>query len=144
TPAYNAPTPTETPSALPRTPDQADLDQTPETKVTPAVHALAQQLNGDPVKIYEYVRNNIRYEPYWGIRKGADQTLAEKSGSDADQAALLIALLRDSGINARFVQGTAELPAAKAANWLGVDPSAGQRADSAPDILASGGIPTTQ
>jgi transglutaminase superfamily protein len=143
-PAYNSPTPTEPASDLPRTPEPADLAETPETKVTPAIHELAQQLGGDPVKIYGYVHNNIRYQPYYGIRKGADQTLAEKSGSDADQAALLIALLRDSGIHARFVQGTAELPAARAANWLGVDPAAGQHLDAAPDILASGGVPTTQ
>jgi hypothetical protein len=143
-PAYTSPTATEPASDLPRTPEQSDLDDTPETKVTFAIHALAQKLDGDPVKIYGWVRNNIRYQPYYGVRKGADQTLAEKAGSDADQAALLIALLHDSGIHARFVQGTAELPAAKAANWLGVDPAAGQRLDTAPDILASGGVPTTQ
>jgi hypothetical protein len=144
TPAYNSPTTTETPSDLPRVPEQADLDATPETKVSYAVHALAEKLGNDPVKIYGWVRNNVRYEPYFGLRKGADQTLAEKSGSDADQTALLIALLRDSGVHARFVQGTAELPAAQAANWLGVDSSAGEHVDAAPDILASGGIPTTQ
>jgi hypothetical protein len=144
TPAYNSPTATEAASDLPRTPEPADLAATAETKVTPAIHELAQQLGGDPVKIYRYVHNNIRYEPYYGIRKGADQTLAEKGGSDADQAALLIALLRDSGINARFVQGTAEMPAAKAANWVGVDTAGGERLDAVPDILASGGIPTTQ
>jgi transglutaminase-like putative cysteine protease len=144
TPAYNSPTATETPSDLPRTPEPADLGETPETKVTPAVHALAQRLGGDPVRIYAYVRNNIRYEPYYGIRKGADETLAERAGSDADQAALLIALLRDAGVNARFVRGTAELPADRAANWLGVDTANGERPDAAADILASGGVPTTQ
>lgn len=144
TPAYSSPVPTESPSDLPRLPGQEDLDTSAETTVTPAIHDLAQQLGGDPVKIYEYVRNNIAYEPYYGIRKGADQTLAEKSGSDADQDALLISLLRDSGVHARFVQGVAQLPAAKAANWLGIDTAGGQRLDSAPDILASGGIPTTQ
>lgn len=144
TPAYNSPTSTEAASELPRTPEPEDLAQTGETKITPAVHALAQQLGGDPVRIYAYVHNNISFEPYYGIRKGADQTLAEKSGSDADQAALLIALLRDSGIHARFVQGTAQLPAARFANWLGVNVQGGERLDAAPDILASGGIPTTQ
>jgi transglutaminase-like putative cysteine protease len=144
TPAYNSPVQGAMPSSLARAPEQADTDATPETAITPAIHALAQQLGGDPVKIYGYVRNNIRYEPYYGVRKGADQTLAEKSGSDADQAALLIALLRDSGIPARFVQGTAELPAAKAANWLGVDTANGERLDAVPEILASGGIPTSQ
>lgn len=144
TPAYGAPTSTEAPSDLPHTPDEGDLDETSETKVTPAIQALAQRLNEDPVKIYAYVRNEIRYEPYYGVRKGADLTLAEKSGSAADQAALLIALLRDSGIHARFVQGVAQLPAATAANWVGVDTVGGERVDAAPDILTAGGIPTTE
>jgi hypothetical protein len=144
TPAYSAPAADETASDLPPTAEQDDLAETPEAKVTPAIHNLAEQLDRDPVKIYEYVRNNVRYEPYYGVRKGADQTLAEGSGSDADQAALLIALLRDSGIHARFVQGVAELPAARAADWVGVNVHGGERAEAAPDILASGGVPTTQ
>lgn len=144
TPAYSAPTAAETASELPVDPQQEDLAETPETKVSSAIQELAQRLDRDPVKIYEYVRNEIRYQPYHGFRKGADRTLAEKSGSDADQAALTIALLRESGIHARFVQGVSDLSAARAANWLGVDEEAGQRVDAAPDILASGGIPTTQ
>lgn len=144
TPAYAAPTASEAPSELPRTPEQEDLAQTSETTVTPAVDQLAKQLHGDPVEIYEWVRNEIRFEPYYGIRKGADLTYLERSGSAADQAALLIALLRASGIHARFVQGVAQLPAATAANWLGIDTDGGESVEAAPDILASGGIPTTQ
>ena len=144
TPAYAAPTATDAPSDLPRAPEEADLEETAETKATPAIHALAEKLDRDPVKVYGYVRNQIEYKPYHGIRKDADQTLRDKAGSGAEQAALLIALLRDSGIHARFVQGTAELPAARAANWLGLDTAAGQRLDAVPDILSSGGIPTTE
>lgn len=143
TPAYQAPSPESEPSSLPREAQPADLEETDETKVTPALTQLATELDRDPVKIYEYVKNNILFEPYYGIRKGADQTLAEKAGSDADQAALLIALLRISGIHARFVQGVAELSAAKAANWLGVDVANGERMDAVPEILWSGGIPTS-
>jgi transglutaminase-like putative cysteine protease len=144
TPAYGAPTASDTPSDLPPTPEQEDLAETPEAKITPAIRDLAEQLDRDPVKIYEYVRNSVRYEPYYGIRKGADQTLAERSGSDADQAALLIAMLRHSGIHARFVQGVAELSAAQAADWLGVNVQSDEQITAAPDILASGGVPTAQ
>lgn len=143
TPAYAAPVAADTPSDLPRVPEDADLASMAETAVTPAVHQLAEQLAHDPVKIYDYVRNSIKYEPYYGIRKGADETLVERAGSDADQAALLIALLRDSGIHARFVQGVAELPANTAAAWVGVDVAAGERPEAAPEILWAGGIPTT-
>ncbi len=144
-PAYAGRAPADVaPSTLSRVAAPEDLAATPETEVTPAIRQLVQQLGGDPVRIYEYVRNEIRYQPYYGIRKGADQTLAEKAGSDADQAALLIALLRTSGIHARFIRGVAELPAAHAADWLGIDVQAGERLDATPDVLASGGIPTTQ
>lgn len=144
TPAYSTPTTQDQPSDLPRTPEPADLSETPETKVTPAIEQQAEALDHDPVKIHNYVYNNIKFEPYYGIRKGADQTLAEKVGSDADQAALLIALLRESGIHARFVHGVAELPADRAANWLEVDIARGERIDAVPEILWSGGIPTSQ
>lgn len=143
-PAYSAPTPGVTASALPREPESADVAATPETRISTAVGALAERRDHDPVKIYQYVRNKIEFDPYYGIRKGAPQTLREKSGSDADQAALLVALLRASGTPARFVRGTAELPATQVANWLGIDPSKGQVISSAPEILAASGIPTTQ
>lgn len=85
----------------------ADLDkQTPEAYVTPEIAALAQALNYSPVKIFEYVARNIRYEPYWGLLKGAQGTLVAGSGGATDQAALLIALMREAGFPARFVRGT--------------------------------------
>lgn len=144
TPAYNAPNVQASASSLPREPQPADLATVEETAPSADLDALAAELEHDPVKIYEFVRNNVRFQPYWGIRKGADQTLAEKSGSDADQAALLITLLRRSGVHARYLQGTVELRAEKAASWLGVDVATGDRLDAIPEILASGGIPISQ
>lgn len=144
TPAYSAPVAGQAPSSLPRTPDAADLAESPEAKVSPEVRDLAQDLDHDAVKIYAYVRNEIRFEPYLGIRKGADQTLAEKSGSSADQAALLVALLRESSIHARFVRGTAELSPTQLANLVGLDPASGHRVGAAAEILAGGGIPVQE
>ena len=57
------------------------------------------------------MRNAIRPELYHGVLKGPVQTLLESSGNDADTAGLLIALLRAKGIPARYVRGTADLPA---------------------------------
>ncbi len=71
--------------------------------ITPEISALAEELGKNPVRIYEYVKNTIMYQPYWGALKGAAVTLAQKSGNDADQASLLIALLRASGYPARFL-----------------------------------------
>ncbi len=60
---------------------------------TPEIEALAAGLGKDPVRIFNYVHDNIRHEFYRRAKKGAALTLLEKSGNDADQCALLIALL---------------------------------------------------
>jgi len=58
---------------------------------------LAAALDNDPVKIFNYVRNNIEYEHYHGLRKGAVLTLLEGSGNDFDHCALLADLLTAAG-----------------------------------------------
>jgi transglutaminase-like putative cysteine protease/cell wall-associated NlpC family hydrolase len=118
-------------------PTAADLSETPEIQFTPEIRAKAVELGNNPVKIYQYVRNNFEYEPYYGSLKGAQQTLLEKAGNDFDQASLLIALLRASNIPARYVYGTIELPIEKLMNWVGgvTDPN------TAAQILATAGVP---
>ncbi len=77
--------------------------QTPPTPpviaevITPESQALADGLQDDPLKIYNYVHDHIRYVHYFGSKKGAQLTLLEKSGNDFDQCALLVALLRAAG-----------------------------------------------
>lgn len=60
--------------------------------------ALAQALNNEPVRIFNYVRNQIDYEHYYGTRKGAKLTLIESSGNDLDQCLLLAELLKAAGV----------------------------------------------
>jgi hypothetical protein len=67
--------------------------------VTPQIQALAQGLQNDPAKIFNYVHDHIRYVHYFGSKKGAQLTLLEKSGNDFDQSALLTALLNAAGYN---------------------------------------------
>ena len=67
--------------------------------ITPEIQALADGLQDDPVRIYNYVHDHIRYVLYFGSKKGATLTLLEKSGNDFDQCALLVALLRAAGYN---------------------------------------------
>jgi len=102
--------PTLTPAYLdkkrPFTPE--DLASSPEAPITVEIAALAQSLHWSPAEIYGWVTNNIKSEWYWGLMKGAEETLHQKSGNDADQAALLVALLRASGYPARFVRGVIE------------------------------------
>lgn len=55
--------------------------------------------------IFNYVRDQIDYEEYKDTRYGALGTLNRKSGNPADQAHLLIAMLRTAGIPARYHYG---------------------------------------
>lgn len=106
-----------------------DLKSTEEAPISIEIATLAQSLNWNPVSIYEYVKNTIETEWYWGCMKGAEETLMQRSGNDCDQASLLVALLRASGFPARYVRGTIEffaggrdgVPREKAKNLLGID-----------------------
>ena len=120
-------------------PTAADLVETVDVQLTPEIRAKALELGNNPVKIYEWVRNNIEFVPTWGSIQGAHMTLLTKQGNAFDTASLLIALLRAAGIHARYVMGTVELPIDKVMNWAGgfTDPMA------ALDFMSSGGIPTT-
>lgn len=114
-----------------------DLAETIEVQLTPEISAKALELENNPVKIYEWVRNNVEFVPTWGSIQGAQMTLETKQGNAFDTASLLIALLRAAGIEARYVTGTVELPRDKVMNWLGgfTEPQA------ALEFMASGGVP---
>lgn len=118
-------------------PTADDLLSTDDATITPEIEALAAELGYDPVAIYQYVRNNISFEPYYGSRKGSVITLFEQSGNDYDIASLLIALLRASGYYARYVRGTVAVDEASALNWVGNAPDLA----TAGSILATGGVP---
>ncbi len=100
-------------AAAPSTPSQAsacsytsaDLAATEDVVINPAIQALAAQLNYSPVKIFQYVYNNIKYEPYFGSLKGSLGVMYSNAGGATDQSSLLIALLRASNIPARYVLG---------------------------------------
>ena len=116
-----------------------DLAETIEVQFTPEIKAKAQDLGNNPVKIYEWVRNNIEFVPTWGSIQGAQMTMQTKQGNAFDTASLLIALLRAAGTHARYVTGTVEVPIDNVMNWAGgfTDPTA------ALNFIASGGVPVT-
>jgi len=74
----------------------------------PQVAALARELGYDPGRAFAYVRDEIGYQPYPGLLRGPLGTLWDGAGNAPDQAALLYALLRESGIEARFALATLE------------------------------------
>jgi RHS repeat-associated protein len=65
--------------------------------ITPQIQALADGLQDNPQRIFDYVHDHIKFVLYFGSKKGANLTLLEKSGNDFDQAALLVALLSAAG-----------------------------------------------
>src|SRR5258707_12195191 len=65
--------------------------------ITPQIQALADGLQDNPQRIFDYVHDHIKFVLYFGSKKGAQLTLLEKSGNDFDQSALLVALLRAAG-----------------------------------------------
>ncbi len=104
-------------------PTAEDLTSTPEAQLSPAVLAQAQALGNDYIAIFDFVRSQVRTQWYAGAQKGADETLRTRAGNDADQASLLIALLRASSAGARYVTGVVEVPVADLARQMGVEPA---------------------
>lgn len=115
------------------------LSPSTEVQITPAIEALAEELNRNPIEIYSWVRNNIHYIPTHGGIQGSEMTLETKQGNAFDIASLLIALLRAAGVPARYAYGTVEIPIAQVMNWIGGITSP----NAALDHLAQGGIPVS-
>ena len=96
----------------------------PDDATIPEIVALAHALSDDALQIFNYVRNNITYEHYYGSKKGAVLTLLERSGNDYDQCSLLVALLKAAGLSPSYVTGIQTIPYADTASWLGLDTAA--------------------
>ncbi|MGE3433671.1 MAG: transglutaminase family protein [Ramlibacter sp.] len=117
-------------------PTDADLAATPDIQLTPAIRAKAAELGHNPVAIHNWVRNTVQWLPTWGSIQGADGTLKTLRGNAIDTASLTIALLRASGIPARYQFGTIDVPAEQAQNWVG----GVSQPEAALNLLYQGGI----
>lgn len=114
----------------------ADLTHTQDTPLSKVILDHAASLEYDYVNIFQFVLREIDTQYYAGAMKGAEATLRTRAGNAVDQASLLIALFRASGLPARFVHGVIRLPIATAGEPLGLtDPDAIIRA------LNQAGIP---
>jgi len=136
-PIPNTQSPTPVLLAVATLPSAADLAETIEVQFTAEIQAKATELNNNPVKIYNWVRNNIEYVPTYGSIQGANMCLQTKQCNDFDTSSLLIALLRAANIPAKYVYGTIELPIEKVMNWAGGFTDA----NAAIDFISTGGRP---
>jgi transglutaminase-like putative cysteine protease len=119
-------------------PSAADLQPTEDVQLTQSITTLASQLHQNPIEIYNWVHDNIEFTPTFGSVQGSESTLQNLIGNDFDMASLLIALLRASGIPARYAIGTIQVPAATVTAWLGT-----QNVGDALQLLGDGGIANT-
>lgn len=126
-------------SQLPGASNPAYLGATTEIVITPDVQARADELGRSPIAIYNWVRNNVHWQPTWGAIQDASHTLSSQRGNAFDLASLTIALLRASGIPARYVHGAIDVPEAQFRNWAG----GFQNIDAAMDFASAGGVPIT-
>lgn len=122
-------------------PGQGYCDETEDAQFLPAdapgVAAQAAALGHDPVAIFNWVHDNVDFEPTYGSIQGAERTYQTRRGNAFDTASLLVALLRANGIPARYVYGTVQIPSAKLMNLVGGVTSP----DAAQNLLGQGGIP---
>ena len=102
-------------------PKLADVQADSEAIITSEIRDIARELNNNPVEIFNFVRNTISYEPYFGAKKGSVGCLHEKICNDTDTSSLMIALLRAGGIPAHYKKGIAVMPVEQLKTFLGVD-----------------------
>ncbi|PIT49267.1 transglutaminase-like domain-containing protein [Snodgrassella alvi] len=110
-----------------------------EAEITEDILAKANELKNSPVKIYEWVRNNIEWQPTWGGQQTAGMTLGVLRGNAMDISTLLIALLRAAKIPARYVHGTVDIEINTFMNMAGNFDSL----NAAIEFVSAGGVPVT-
>ncbi len=101
-------------------PGASDLAEDTVIRLTPEIRQKAADLGRNPARIYAFVRNQIEHERYFGMLQNSQSVLWAGRGNDYDQATLLIALLRASGIQSRHVGAFVRMPMQEFMHWAGV------------------------
>jgi len=89
--------------------------------ITQEMRDLVEDFEYNPAEIYEYVKNTIQYEPYYGSKKGSDGCIEQKVCNDVDTASLTIALMRVAGIPARYHKSIVVASTDQLKDLLGVE-----------------------
>jgi hypothetical protein len=109
----------------------------------------AGRLGFDATRIFAFVRDQTRLEPYRGMLRGARGVLAGRAGNALDRSLLLQALLTESGIPCRLMQGQLSDTTARQALQEFLSPSNpappappdDSQQPSAEKLLAQAGLP---
>jgi hypothetical protein len=67
---------------------------------------IIQELGKDPVKLFEWVRDNTFWVPYQGLLRGAAGVLMDRMGNSLDRSLLLGDLLRSAGYDVRLAHSS--------------------------------------
>ena len=67
-------------------------------------------------RVFNWVRDHLSYKFYYNTRYGANGALKYRTGNCADQAHLVVALARSSGLHARYVAAKAHF---RSGHWYG-------------------------
>lgn len=87
--------------------DPAFLASTPDANTTdPFIQEQAAKLDYDPDEILDFLHTEIGYNSYLGSVRGARGALWSSAGNALDVASLGVALMRASGVPARYVAGS--------------------------------------
>ncbi len=96
------------------------LATAPEIQINQEIRDLAQSLNNDYQEIFNWVRQNINFQPYLGCAKGSILILWDRAGNSADINALFSALLQAAGYNTQYIDASIIIPIEKIPNLAGV------------------------
>ena len=123
------------PAPLPGAPQALNVFVSEADLVTPEIQALATGLQSDAYRIYQFCWERIRYECYWGSKKGAALTLLEGSGNCFDTASLMVAMLKSAGYqDVKYRYGQRLLFGGQIEDWLGLLSPASNDGAPYPDL----------
>jgi len=83
-------------------------EQTARDREATSPDAVLERLEGrpGPERLFEWVRDEVEYEPYRGAIRGPEQALSLRAANAVDQARLLAALYDRAGVSYRYVFGS--------------------------------------
>ena len=85
----------------------------------PKILEKAARLHWEPLAIYNFVLQMVEFDAYPGFRKRPSSLVEGGSANSWDTAALMVSLLRASGVDCRIAHGAVDIPLEQAFSWLG-------------------------